>query len=300
MTNWVTLNTASRKPAEDLNIAANDKHIAIVRLNKTSIPSNLPENRDGYFSLFLLFKGEIHIMVNASELHLSVPGVLDIFEFDQINIIQASNNIKAFRIYFTPDFLNEVMKGIPLVPLSTFMQRNNRLFVPISKERASRLRQILNYLEDSLQLKQHLFQKELMKVELRKLNLEVLDAVLQARTSERSVDDGRTENLIYHFVCLVHENSKEHHDVQWYAEQIGIDVRSLARLVKRYMKVNPRDWIYGRMVAEAKRSLCHQDTSIQEVANQFHFSDQSAFGKFFKRKTGLSPQAFREQYASLT
>ena len=34
--------------------------------------------------------------------------------------------------------------------------------------------------------------------------------------------------------------------------------------------------------------------SIQEVSDQLNFAYQSAFGKFFKRKNGVSPSVFRK------
>lgn len=37
------------------------------------------------------------------------------------------------------------------------------------------------------------------------------------------------------------------------------------------------------------------NTDVKEIADRYGFSDQSAFGKFFKKKTGLSPLAFRQR-----
>jgi AraC-like DNA-binding protein len=40
--------------------------------------------------------------------------------------------------------------------------------------------------------------------------------------------------------------------------------------------------------------LQHPDYSVQQVSLMLNFPDQSAFGKFFKKETGLSPTAYRK------
>lgn len=41
------------------------------------------------------------------------------------------------------------------------------------------------------------------------------------------------------------------------------------------------------------------DLTIQQIADRLHFPSQSVFGKFFKRVTGLSPRAYRQQHSHL-
>ncbi len=41
------------------------------------------------------------------------------------------------------------------------------------------------------------------------------------------------------------------------------------------------------------RLLTRTDYTAQQIAEELNFSDQSAFGKFFKSKAGVSPHIFR-------
>ena len=47
--------------------------------------------------------------------------------------------------------------------------------------------------------------------------------------------------------------------------------------------------------ADARRLLECTDMEVKEIADTLGFSDQSAFGKFFAKKTGLSPQKYRQE-----
>jgi len=47
------------------------------------------------------------------------------------------------------------------------------------------------------------------------------------------------------------------------------------------------------LCSDARRMLECTDMDIKEIADALGFSDQSVFGKFFMRKTGVSPLKFR-------
>ncbi|NJO25503.1 MAG: AraC family transcriptional regulator [Bacteroidia bacterium] len=45
---------------------------------------------------------------------------------------------------------------------------------------------------------------------------------------------------------------------------------------------------------EAKLLLDNPALSIAEIADELNFSDQSFFGKYFKRLAGMSPKEYRQ------
>ncbi len=55
----------------------------------------------------------------------------------------------------------------------------------------------------------------------------------------------------------------------------------------------PLQWIVLFVVAEAKHLLANPYKSIKEIAIYLHIPELSAFGRYFKRYTGLSPSAYR-------
>lgn len=56
----------------------------------------------------------------------------------------------------------------------------------------------------------------------------------------------------------------------------------------------PSKIIGEALLNNAKILLLNSDKSIKEIANEMSFSDQYAFGKFFKKHTGLSPSKFKK------
>jgi AraC family transcriptional regulator, transcriptional activator of pobA len=49
------------------------------------------------------------------------------------------------------------------------------------------------------------------------------------------------------------------------------------------------------VLTEAKRQLVFTNQPIHEIAYDLTFADPSHFARFFRKHTGISPQAFRDQ-----
>lgn len=90
-------------------------------------------------------------------------------------------------------------------------------------------------------------------------------------------------------------NYRLHHDIGFYADELNISTTYLSRIVKQTTGNTVRFLISELLCADARRMLVCTDLDIKEIASQLGFSDQSVFGKFFVKKTGLSPLKFRLQ-----
>ena len=53
--------------------------------------------------------------------------------------------------------------------------------------------------------------------------------------------------------------------------------------------------VQDRLVLEAQRLLIYTNATSSMVAYELGFKDPSYFSRFFKRRTGLSPMAFRNE-----
>lgn len=77
------------------------------------------------------------------------------------------------------------------------------------------------------------------------------------------------------------------------AIQAGMSAAHFSRAFKKVMGMSYQDYLHSRRIAEA-RNLLHTTTkSINEIAKFLGFSDQTGFGRIFKKHTGLTPSAYR-------
>lgn len=103
----------------------------------------------------------------------------------------------------------------------------------------------------------------------------------------------RREELLSKFISLVEKNFMRERTVLFYAREMCLSPKHLSAVVKESSGRTAGEWIDSQVILKAKLLLRNTGMTIQEIAAEMNFSNQSFFGKYFKQKTGVSPRAFR-------
>lgn len=103
----------------------------------------------------------------------------------------------------------------------------------------------------------------------------------------------RRVDLFHRFMELVHRHCCRQHDVAYYADKLCITPRYLSSVSRSVLGRSAKEMIDEVLLLEIKVRLRSTDLSIQEIADETHFPDQSYLGRFFKRHTGQSPTDYR-------
>ena len=109
----------------------------------------------------------------------------------------------------------------------------------------------------------------------------------------------KQENLFQQFKTLLRRHYRQEREVAFYASQLCITPKYLSVIVKQQTGQTALACIETYVITECKALLLSTDLTIQQIADRLHFPSQSVFGKFFKRVTGLSPRAYRQQHSHL-
>lgn len=112
-----------------------------------------------------------------------------------------------------------------------------------------------------------------------------------------SGQDNVAQKLTRQFKQLIAKQFITEQSVQSYANQLGITVNHLNKIVKTTTGYTPGQLIRQEIVLEAKRLFQHTDLTATEVGYRLAFDDPSYFGRFFKREVGVSPGQFRQGLA---
>jgi AraC family transcriptional activator of pobA len=84
-----------------------------------------------------------------------------------------------------------------------------------------------------------------------------------------------------------------------YADQLSVHVNHLNRALKDVTGKTTSDLISSRIVKEANALLRHSDWNISEIAYGLGFEYPAYFNTFYKKQTGLTPNAMRKGVPAL-
>jgi AraC family transcriptional activator of pobA len=97
------------------------------------------------------------------------------------------------------------------------------------------------------------------------------------------------------FRQLLESRYKAHWTVEHYADELGLSAARLNRLCRAVAGRPAGSLIQDRLILEAQRLLVYTNATSSMVADELGFQDPAYFSRFFKRRTGVSPMAFRSE-----
>lgn len=101
--------------------------------------------------------------------------------------------------------------------------------------------------------------------------------------------------FIHQLFQLLRENICEHPDIGFYADSLRISKQNLANISKKHLKAPISEVIAQVRTDRAIELMKNPALSIQQISDILSFSDQAAFGKFFRKRKGMSPKQYRKE-----
>jgi len=137
----------------------------------------------------------------------------------------------------------------------------------------------------------------------RLLMLHYLVGQLLVQLYRLSVGDGKqavgADNVskIYfrRFQQLIREAHSYKRSVEEYARQLHISAGHLSRVCRSIAGKSPKDILIDYFITEAQLALSDVEKSVSEVCFELGFDDPAYFTRLFKKRTGLTPMAFRKK-----
>lgn len=83
--------------------------------------------------------------------------------------------------------------------------------------------------------------------------------------------------------------------VAYFAEKANMSANYFGDVIKHFTGSSPQEHIRQRVVAEAKKRLKDPAMSVSEIAYSIGFGYPTYFTRFFRKETGMTPTAFRNQ-----
>lgn len=89
----------------------------------------------------------------------------------------------------------------------------------------------------------------------------------------------------------------DHHDVNFYANLFCLTPKHFSTLVKQETGQSASHWIQQYLISVAKMMIrTDHSATMEEISDKLGFTEISAFSRFFRRHTGMSPSQYRQLF----
>jgi AraC-like DNA-binding protein len=119
------------------------------------------------------------------------------------------------------------------------------------------------------------------------------DSNIQQYCHADTVLKSRKEIISDLFYDKVLKHYRESREVSFYADKLCLTPKYLSDVIKDVAGKTAVEWINDYVILEAQSLLKSTNMNIQEISYTLGFPNQSFFGKFFKKHTGMSPKEYR-------
>ena len=249
--------------------------------------------RSDFLTVLLIIKGELTFLLNLEEYTAKENSLVIVAPGSIKKVEVVSKDTIVSGVNFTIDFLAAI--GVPknAVELLDYFSSQFSPHWRLDKKDAVLVQRLIKQLNERVSsLHDHVYGKELLfhtfyiyLYEVYGLSKKYAVPFLHHVT--------RKENLVKNFTQLVQKQFGSQRNVNTYAEQLNITPKYLTETVKEITGKTAGEIIDDFVMLEAKLLLDNPALSIAEISDELNFSDQSFFGKYFKRHTGLSPKEYR-------
>lgn len=111
--------------------------------------------------------------------------------------------------------------------------------------------------------------------------------------SDISSSHNRNATYFNSFLEELSKNYMQERSVGFYAGKLHLTPKYLTTLIRQTTGRTASEWIDEYVILEAKNLLKYSTMNIQEIAYYLNFPNQSFFGHYFKKHTGMSPSSYR-------
>ena len=238
------------------------------------------------YTLQFITKGGFQASINNQDYNLQAnDGYLIIPDFFMRRLEPTSEHMELYVMSISRKFMMEMNLQFPLALVS-------HIYIhPVWHMSAEKIQGVIHYFD---------LLREVIDTKNRTATMYLVNSFFHflagdiANTKQNVPSSSRNEEITGRFMHLVDAHCDQHHNLDWYAGQMCLSTRYVANTVKETLGMTASECIEQALMQRAKTLLYTTTLSIQEIADQLGFQNQSHFGTFFKRHTGCSPKDFRK------
>lgn len=281
-----------------------NKDISLLNGTTVSIPDNIlliekrgqgliagdPVKLDTVIAIICL-TGKISGSLNLIPFEAEAPGLFIALPGQIIHSDHFSNDFHGLGIVMSKDFWNGFDIDLSLeFPVSRSILENP--WIRLSTEEMETMTDYFRLMQKTIRKQENINRSEAVRY----LTMAFFHG-FGYQYHKISEDSQKTtlDVLSERFLLLVRENYRDYREVKFYAGKLSLTPKYLSWALKQHSGKTAAEWIENHIILEARALLRSTSLSIGQISDELNFPSQSFFGKYFKRRVGISPSEYRKR-----
>ncbi len=257
-----------------------------------------PPRRPKYHLVIIVLEGNIEIIINGKRFNFGKNTYINLPTWSDIYEIRYDKRLHAMVTATDRSVAQDIFRNRnPFPPAFKLAIDHNLGGQLMDSNDILTLKKDISNMIDSLSNKEHRFAEEINYAYFYILLTDMADMMWKMYGSgmpSHHTDMRRSDSIMKGFADLLSEYAKTETSVEFYAEKLCISKQYLSLIVKEKTQVSVGKLISIVRVEEASRLLRDPELTLQQIAEELSFSDQSSFGKFFRKHSGMTPMKYRQ------
>ncbi len=244
-----------------------------------------------FFVLMLCTAGHVRGRINLTEHHIQSPSIVRIMPGQIVSVDEVSDDFDAAILVMSRNFIENM-----LVYINGQIPIDNRLYddcvTRLGDEDMKMQINFFNIMRRVVRIKDNPYRLKMVEHLMMVFFYNSRDV---RNVLKNSRPQSNADVLSKEFLHLAKDNFKKERQLKFYADKLFITPRYLSRVVKECSGSSAAEWIERYVVLEARALLKSTNMTIQQISDELNFPSQTFFGKYFKRRVGMSPKEYRRR-----
>lgn len=252
---------------------------------------------NNFYTYLLIENGEAEVLINYKPYQLKKNSFIVISPIHVLQPLAISEHFSMTALLTRKSIVNVTPS---MEKVFKQMNRSLKLFIhpvlQLNELEINILLQGMKNIDLRIQQKEHQLQAEAIQNAFIAFLLDWIHIGNQYLVLHSStVDINRSEQILHDFILLLKASYKERHEASFYARELCLSTHHLNCIIKTLTGHTVAELVYNLLYCEACICLNQSSDTVEKIAYGLHFSDASAFCKFFKRRSGMTPLHYRQQ-----
>lgn len=238
-------------------------------------------------------KGNIHFGINMQEYHIKANSLVVILPGQIVQLYEHSDDFAGLFLGMSREFSKDTILSVQKL-LSALLYVKDHPCTELTEDDIKCISQYHTMLWEKVKMKDTFYRKEIVQ----SLTLSLFYEICKIFHRYQSLKNGHVSNkdkIFLQFMNSIADHYREERKLSFYADILCITSKYLSVIVKDESGYTASEIIDNYVILEAKTLLKSTNMTIQEIANYLNFANQSFFGKYFKKHTGISPKEYKKQ-----